>query len=86
MGKWAKVRQRLLGGQSDQNIAFDDLTGYLRHLGFVERVKGSHHIFTREAIEEIINLQTLPGGLAKPYQVKQVRALVVRYQLGDDDD
>ena len=41
---------------------------------------GSHHIFTRERVEEIVNLQP-KGGKAKPYQVKQVRQLITRYKL-----
>jgi predicted RNA binding protein YcfA (HicA-like mRNA interferase family) len=50
-------------------------------LGFEERVKGSHHIFRKEGIEDRINLQQ-DGSKAKPYQVKQVRAMIVRYKLG----
>lgn len=50
-------------------------------MGFSERIKGSHHIFSRDGIPEILNLQPLPGGGAKPYQVKQVRQLVSQYGL-----
>ena len=57
----------------------------LRRLGFDERIRGGHHIFAREGLEEIINLQPR-GGMAKPYQVKQVRDLTTRYQLGVDAD
>jgi hypothetical protein len=86
MGRWATLRRRLLSGQSDRNIAFDSLLGYLRFLGFDERIRGDHRIFTRADVEEIINLQPLPGGRAKLYQVRQVRGLIVRYGLGSDDD
>jgi hypothetical protein len=61
-----------------------ELCGVLRDLGFDERVHGSHHIFTREGVEEIINLQPRDGGLAKPYQVRQVRDIISRYQLGSE--
>ena len=54
----------------------------LRDLGFQERVRGSHHIFTREGIEEILNLQPR-GSMAKPYQVRQVRNVIVRYKLAE---
>ena len=37
------------------------------------RVKGSHHIFRKEAVIENINLHR-DGNMAKPYQVKQVFA------------
>lgn len=54
-------------------------------LGFEERIKGSHHILTKEGIEEILNIQS-KSGKAKPYQVKQVRNIIVKYQLKLDDD
>lgn len=50
---------------------------------FNERVKGDHHIFTRDGIAEIINLQP-KGKNTKPYQVKQVRGILVKYRLGED--
>ena len=50
-------------------------------IGFVERIRGSHHVFRREGVEEKINLQC-DGKHAKPYQVQQVRAILVKYQLG----
>ena len=48
---------QILHGASDANIRFSDLALLLRDMGFQERVRGSHHIFTREDIEEILNLQ-----------------------------
>ena len=83
MGKPEKTPERVLRGTSDNNIEFNDLCGLLRYLKFSERIRGDHHIFTRDDIREIINIQPR-GGKAKPYQVKQVRELIVRYQLADD--
>ena len=40
-----------------------------------------NHIFTRENVEEILNLQP-KGAKAKAYQVKQVRRVLVKYRLG----
>jgi predicted RNA binding protein YcfA (HicA-like mRNA interferase family) len=77
-----RVYETVLTGRSDANIRFDDLRKLLKALGFDERTKGSHRIFTRADVEEIINLQPLPSGRAKPYQVRQVRQLVTKYQLG----
>lgn len=77
----AKLIERILSGRSDANIRFEDLRAVLLALGFGERVKGSHHIFTREDVAEILNLQPLPGGKAKPYQVRQVRQIIARYGL-----
>jgi virulence-associated protein VapD len=72
---------RFLLGRSDANIAFDDLRSLLCHLGFEERCRGSHYIFRRHGVEERVNLQR-DGANAKPYQVRQVRAVLVKYALG----
>ena len=86
MAKQDKVLDALLSGRSDANIAFSDLCGLLKRLGFAERVRGDHHIFTRDDVEEILNIQPKQAK-AKPYQVKQVRAVIHRYRLaGDDND
>lgn len=69
MGRYDKLVARVLRGTSDANISFDDLCQLLSHLGFDERVRGSHHIFRRAGIEERINLQW-DGSKAKLYQVK----------------
>ena len=62
---------------------FGDLRALLRRFGFAERIKGSHHIFTREGVVEILNLQP-KGSMAKPYQVKQVRKVLVQYELAEE--
>jgi len=72
-----------LRGGSDQNIAFDHLTALLVSLGFQKRIKGSHHVFSKDGVEEIINIQP-SGDKAKPYQVKQVRAVIVKYKLSGE--
>ncbi|MFM8331932.1 MAG: type II toxin-antitoxin system HicA family toxin [Candidatus Methylumidiphilus sp.] len=80
MGKYAKLIQNILSGRSDSNIAFAELRHLLLRLDFDERIRGDHHIFTKLGIEEILNLQP-KGAMAKPYQVKQVRNLFLRYKL-----
>ena len=80
-----KLIDRILSGRADQNIEFDELIQLLRRLEFEERLRGSHHIFTRADIQEIINLQP-KGSKAKAYQVKQIRELILRYRLGKDYD
>ena len=67
-------------GRSDSNIRFDDLGALLRALGFSERTNGSHHIFSAAGVEELVNLQR-DGNNAKAYQVRQVRRVVVKYNL-----
>lgn len=83
MSKFDKLILKLLSANSDKNFEFDDLSKLLEQLGFNKRIKGSHHIFTKEGVDEIINLQPLDK-YAKPYQVKQVRALLIKYKLLPD--
>jgi hypothetical protein len=81
VARWEKVLNVILRAQADANIEFSDLCAVLSALGFQQRVRGDHHIFTRTGVVEIINIQP-KGSRAKPYQVKQVRNLVARYRLG----
>ncbi len=84
MGKYEKLLQRILTGTSDNNIKFSELCQLLKKLGFSERVRGDHYIFTKDNVEEIINIQP-KGSKAKGYQVKQIRNLIIKYGLGDSD-
>jgi virulence-associated protein VapD len=74
------VLDQILRGSSDANIRFSDLRALLRRLGFEERIRGSHYIFTRKSVAEILNLQSR-GSMAKAYQVKQIRTVLVQYKL-----
>ena len=76
-----KTLARLLSGTADAGIRFDDLCRLLDNLGFEKRVRGSHHLFRKSGVEEKINLQRA-GANAKPYQVKQVRAAILKARLG----
>lgn len=82
MSKYDKLLFKILSGRSDSNVAFSELMQLLQRLEFEVRIRGDHHIFTRHDVSEIINLQP-KSAMAKPYQVKQVRDLIIRYQLGD---
>ena len=75
MGKTAITLHRVLRGDADANVRFEDLRALLKTLGFAERVRGDHHIFSLAGVAEILNLQPR-GALAKPYQVKQVRGVL----------
>ncbi len=81
MSQQDKLLAKILSGASDTNISFEQLCQLLIRLGLDERIRGSHHIFTKEGIEEILNLQPKQGK-AKAYQVKQVREMLLKYQLG----
>jgi predicted RNA binding protein YcfA (HicA-like mRNA interferase family) len=83
-----KLLAKLMLGASDANFSFSDLCQILQILGFEVRIKGSHHIFTKEGVAEILNLQPQKAdkSKAKAYQVKQVRAVILKYKLVNQDD
>ena len=83
--KPARLLDRILAGNV-ANISFSDVTVLLAALGFTEiGGKGSHRIFARPGVTELVNLQE-EGRQAKPYQVRQIAALVRRYALELEDD
>lgn len=79
-----KLLQKILLAHSDTNIRFRELSALLRALGFEERIRGGHHIYTRHDIIEIINIQA-KAGKAKAYQVKQIRTIIQKYRLRNRD-
>jgi hypothetical protein len=80
MEKHEKLYEHILMRRSDANVPFDGLCALLARLGFEERIRGDHHIFTMTGVEEILNLQPR-NAKAKPYQVKQVRGVILRHNL-----
>lgn len=76
-----KTIESIKSGLHDKSIRFDDLVAFLCDLDFHCRIRGDHHIFTHDGVEEIINLQP-SGSMAKPYQVRQVRSLLNKYAFG----
>ena len=82
MGKYDKLLEMILCGTSDANINFDELRGLLLRLGFEQRIRGGHHLFTKAGVTEKINLQR-DGDKAKPYQIRQIRNIIIQYKLGD---
>ena len=80
MGQFEKLLSIVMSGLSDNNIRFRDLRSVLLEFGFDERIKGSHHIYTKDGIETMLNLQK-DGDMAKSYQVKQVRKMILNYNL-----
>jgi len=85
MGQFEKLVQRILSGRQDNSILFSEAVSLMQKLGFSMRIKSSHHIFFKEGIIEIINLQP-DGSKAKAYQIKQIRDIMVKYQLGAEDE
>lgn len=87
MAKVKKIYLKVISGLSDSNIRFQEIQSLLSTLGFDVRIKGDHHIYTKENIDEIFNLQP-KSGKAKNYQIKQIREIIQKYQLtieGEDE-
>jgi predicted RNA binding protein YcfA (HicA-like mRNA interferase family) len=80
-----KLLEKLLQGHV-QNISFKDFHNLVLGFGFsLDRIAGSHHLFTREDIPDIVNLQEQRGE-AKPYQVREFVRLIERYNLRLEDE
>lgn len=84
MARSERVLKDVLGGGSDANVRFDDLRNLLSTLGFKQRTRGSHHLFSRSGVVERVNLQR-DGNHAKPYQVRQVRRILLKYGLAGEE-
>ena len=83
MSHYKKTLLPILNGTQDASIMFSDLQALLVRLGFQCRTRGDHFIYTRDDVEEIINLQP-QNGKVKVYQVRQVRQLILKYHLGGE--
>jgi hypothetical protein len=79
-----KVLEKVLSGLSDKNVRFSELRSLILGLGFDERIRGDHHIFAQAGVAEILNLQPLGDGMAKAYQVRQVRSIILKHKLGKE--
>ncbi len=75
MSREEKLLERLRDFRRDQGWDFEELCQILQRLGFEMRIAGSHHFFSKPGMRDKINLQPQSGG-AKPYQVRQVRAVL----------
>ncbi|MEH2280453.1 MAG: type II toxin-antitoxin system HicA family toxin [Nostoc sp.] len=85
MSQQDKLLEKIISGTSDTDIPFAQLWQLLYQLGFDERIRGDHRIFIKADVEEILNLQHKKGK-AKSYQIKQVRAVILKYKLGSKND
>lgn len=85
MSQFEKLLIKVLSGAHDKNIKFAELQNILYEFGFTERIRGDHFIYVKSGVAEIINIQPV-GNKAKPYQVKQVRNIIVRYGMGGGID
>ena len=80
MSKADKTITKVLCGNADANIPFGDACALLQRLGFGLRIRGSHHISTRAGVEVLIDLQPRQGK-CKPYRVRQVREVFIKFNI-----
>ncbi|QNM05410.1 type II toxin-antitoxin system HicA family toxin [Qiania dongpingensis] len=80
MATLEKLIHSIMSGVQDKNIKFADLQKILDIMGFQCRAKGDHFIYWKEGVDEIINIQP-DGNKAKPYQIKQIRNIILKYQM-----
>jgi predicted RNA binding protein YcfA (HicA-like mRNA interferase family) len=81
--KSRKLLQKILGGS--KNIRFTEMVTLIESFGFkLNRTDGSHHIFSRPGIPELVNLQDVKGQ-AKPYQIRQFLKLVEKHDFKLED-
>ncbi len=74
-----KLVAKVLAGS--KNISFSEATTFAEIFGFhLSRIQGSHHIYARPDIPELVNLQDV-GRKAKPYQIKQLIKIIEKYNL-----
>ena len=82
--KRRKLLQKIIDGS--KNIRFKEMVNLVEGFGFkLSRTDGSHHIFTRPDMHELVNLQDVKGQ-AKPYQIRQFLKLVEKYNLKLEDE
>ncbi|HUG74977.1 MAG TPA: type II toxin-antitoxin system HicA family toxin [Acidimicrobiia bacterium] len=80
-----RLLERISRGDA-ANVAFADLVRLVEALGFDEvGGRGSHRVFAHPEVVELVNLQ-VERGQAKRYQVRQIGALVRRYDLRLEED
>lgn len=74
-----KLLQKLI--QSKNNVSFDDFVRCIELFGFKKkRISGSHHVFSKEGIAELVNVQCV-NGKAKPYQISQFLRILKLYDM-----
>jgi len=79
-----RLLHKILG--SSKNIRFAEMVNLVKGFGFeLSRTDGSHHIFAKSDIPELVNLQNVKGQ-AKPYQIRQFLKLVEKYNLLLEDE
>ena len=65
------------------NVRHSDFIRLIESFGFeLDRVRGSHSLYLHSGKNVRLNVQPLPNGDAKGYQLRQFLAVVDKYDLG----
>ena len=83
----SKIEKLLAKAKNNpDNIRFQEICNLAEYIGFkLKGGKGSHKVYSRKGITEILTLQDV-NGMAKPYQVRQLLDIIERYKLEDLTD
>lgn len=80
MVKKSKTLRKILSG--NKNVRFTEFTTLIEAFGFtLDRVSGSHHIYSHPDVPQAISAQPDDNGQAKPYQMRQFTKLIEKYAL-----
>jgi len=83
MSRKQKLLRQILN--NPRNVSFKDMVNLVEAFGFtLSRVNGSHHIYSRSDVSQLVNLQNVKGK-AKAYQVRQFLELVETHNLKLED-
>ena len=64
-------------------VRFQEICSLAEQLEFTQRGgKGSHIVYEKDGVDEILTFQDRKG-MTKPYQVKQLLAVIEKYRLGE---
>ena len=81
MTRWRKLIEKAMNNPA--GIRFKELCLLAEHMGFQKSCgKGSHVVYEKDGVEEIMTFQDRKG-MVKPYQVKQLLAVIEKYRLGE---
>lgn len=82
--KIKKILQKIYSNQ--KNVKFEEFLLVLEFFEFYcDRINGSHHIYKKDGINELINIQNVNGEV-KSYQVRQFLSIIDKYGLINKED
>ncbi len=71
MSKFQKLVEKVLEGR---NVSYEDAEKILEHLGFKKRVRGSHHVFSKDNYIKNVSIKKRSQLLS--YQVNDLKEVL----------